>query len=109
MLRQLFIRLFGSAPLAIDLARVQWTVREERRQALDREQSGKDAAECVARVKRRMQLGDTVWVPPMYGREAAWKAWCRAHRIRATVVQQIPQIPRATAGRAGGGGGQGNG
>ena len=80
-IREWFTRLFHP-PQKIDLARVQWQVREERRAALERELSGMDARACMARVRRRMQEGNGVWVPPMYGREAAFKDWKRRHRIR---------------------------
>jgi len=74
--------LFCVGPLYVELARVQYEERIERRAALDRGLSGRDAQQCLARVRRRMTEGDSVWLPPMYGRVEALKAWKRRHPNR---------------------------
>jgi len=74
-----------SSPMYIDLARVQFAEREERRLSLNRELSGEDAQHCMERVQRRMMLGDTVWIPPMFNREVEFKKWKRRHRARSKV------------------------
>ena len=75
-----FIGLLIPLPETIDLARVQWQVREERRAELERGLSGMDARACMARVRRRMVEGDSVWLPPMHGRDKAFRAWKLRHR-----------------------------
>jgi len=87
-----FINFFGIGPLYVDLARVQYEERTERRAALDRKLSGRDAQQCLARVRRRMTEGDSAWLPPMYGRAEALAAWKRRHpsrRRRGSVVVNI--------------------
>lgn len=61
-----FLNLFRVPPLSIDLARIQLEERTQRREALERDLSGRDAEDCMRRVKLRMTYGDTVWVQPLY-------------------------------------------
>lgn len=86
-----FLNLFRVADPHIDLARVQWAEREERRASLDRELSGPDSQECIARVRKRMAEGSSTWIPPMFGREEAYRAWRRKHRRRLRNVSNIDE------------------
>lgn len=76
--------------LKIALWRAQLEERVERRQSLDRELAGRDAQECVERVQRRMRDGDANWIPPMYGRVQAFRAWRRDHRKHRRGVLPMP-------------------
>jgi hypothetical protein len=90
LLKRLWDWIFAD-PLAIDHARIQWVVREERRAAMERELSGRDARSCMERVQRRMQDGDAVWIAPMHGRAAALEAWLRRHEIQRKVTRLEPK------------------
>lgn len=81
--------LFAAPPMAISLDRVQLAEREERRASLDREHSGRDAQECFDRVSRRMRNGDKDWIPPMYSRAKAFKAWRKKHRRLVSGIEHI--------------------
>lgn len=96
MLKTVFAAIAGliapNAELQIDLARVQWAEREERRATLDRETLGDLASQkCRARVISRMTEGDKVWIPPYYNREKAYRKWLKRQRKagRPTNVQRI--------------------
>lgn len=94
-----FLNLFRvSTDFSICLARVQLEERVHRRESLERELSGKDAQECLDRVRRRMTLGDSVWIPPMYNREETFRAWKRRHRRH--IARPLPlTIVRREEGR----------
>jgi len=64
----------------IALARIQLEERVLRREALERDLSGKDAQECLARIRRRMTYGSRVWIPPIYNPYQAYLAWRKKHR-----------------------------
>lgn len=74
------LNLFRVPPLTIDLARVQLEERKQRREALERELSGRDAEDCIRRVKLRMQLGDSVWIQPLYNVNENLTEWLTRKR-----------------------------
>ena len=84
-------RFFSGGEQHLDLARIQWAEREERRARMELELSGKDAQDCVERVKKRMRLGDSVWMPPMYARSEAYRVWRRKHRRSQGIVLSMEE------------------
>lgn len=81
---------FRVEPLHIDIARVQLEERQARREGLDRELSGRDSQECLERVRRRMALGDSVWIPPYFRGDESYKTWRHRHRRRR--IDNVRQI-----------------
>jgi hypothetical protein len=79
--------LFPVESFSIELGRVQLEERVQRRETMEREMSDSDAISCVARVRRRMTIGDDEWIPPMYGRAEALREWRRRHRSHQRVTR----------------------
>ncbi len=75
--------------MKISLARIQLEERVLRREALERDLSGKDAQECLARVRRRMIVGNRVWIPPIYNPYQSYLAWRKKHRNAPQNICQI--------------------